>query len=227
MFVGHLAVGLAAKRFAPKTSLGTLLLASQFADVLWPVLLLANVEHARIVPGITRASAFDFYDYPITHSLYAMCAWGFFLASVYFVLKRYRAGALAIFVGVVSHWFLDLVVHRPDLPLLPGSQQKLGLGLWNSIAGTLVLEGAIFILGVWIYVSATRLSRVDRPRDRAGRIGFWGMVLLLLLFWIPSLLGAAPPSMNAVAITGIAGALLILIWGYWIDKHRPALSEHV
>ena len=220
MFVGHLAVGFAAKRFAPKASLGTLLLASQFADVLWPVLLLANVEHARIVAGITKASAFDFYDYPITHSLYAMCAWGFLLASMHFVLKRYRAGALAIFVGVVSHWFLDLIVHRPDLPLRPDSQDKYGFGLWDSIPGTVVLEGAIFTIGLWLYLNSTR------PRDLAGRIGFWGMVLLLLLLWIPSLFGAAPPSMDAVAITGIVGALLILIWGYWIDRHRTALSEH-
>ena len=165
MFVGHLAVGFAAKRFAPKASLGTLLLASQFADVLWPVLLLANVEHARIVAGITKASAFDFYDYPITHSLYAMCAWGFLLASMHFVLKRYRAGALAIFVGVVSHWFLDLIVHRPDLPLRPDSQEKYGFGLWDSIPGTVVLEGAIYTNGQWLYLNTTR------PRDLAGRIG--------------------------------------------------------
>ncbi len=220
MFVGHLGIGFAAKRFAPKTSLGTLLLASQFADILWPVLLLTNVEHARIVPGITKASAFDFYDYPFTHSLYAMCAWGFLLASVYYVLKSYRAGALAIFVGVVSHWFLDLVVHRPDLPLRPNSPQEFGFGLWNSIAGTLVLEGAIFTIGLSLYLNATR------PRDRAGRIGFWAMVLLLLLLWIPSLSGAAPPSMDAVAVSGIIGAVLILLWGYWIDRHRPTMSEH-
>jgi hypothetical protein len=221
MFVGHLAVGFAAKRFAPKTSLGTLLVASQFADILWPVLLLTDVEHARIVPGITKASAFDFYDYPITHSLYGMCAWGLFLASVHYVVKRYRAGALAVFVVVVSHWFLDLLAHRPDLPLRPDSHQKFGFGLWNSIGATFVVEGAIFAIGLWIYLSSTR------ARDRAGRIGFWGIVLLLLLLWIPSLFGAAPPSMNAVAITGIVGALLILIWGYWIDRHRPAVPEHV
>ena len=194
MFVGHLAVGFAAKRFAPKASLGTLLLASQFADVLWPVLLLADVEHARIVPGITKASAFDFYDYPITHSLYAMCAWGFFFASLYYVMKRYRAGALAVFVGVVSHWFLDLLVHRPDLPLRPDSHQKFGLGLWNSIGGTIAVEGALFAIGLWIYLSSTRAL------DCVGRIGFWGMVLLLILLWIPSLFGSAPPSMIAVAI---------------------------
>jgi membrane-bound metal-dependent hydrolase YbcI (DUF457 family) len=220
MFVGHLAVGFAAKRFAPKTSLGTLLLASQFADVLWPVLLLADVEHARIAPGITKASALHFYDYSVTHSLSMGFAWGFLFALVYYALKKYRTGAVTVFIGVVSHWFLDFLVHRPDLPLRPDSPEKFGLGLWNSIGATIAVEGTIFAIGLWMYLSSTR------ARDRAGRMGFWVMVLLLLLLWIPSLSGTAPPSMNAVATTGIVGALLILMWGYWIERHRPAISEH-
>jgi hypothetical protein len=219
MFVGHLAVGFAAKRFAPRTSLGTLLIAAQFADMLWPVLLLVGVEHARIVPGITKASAFDFYDYPVSHSLLMDCVWGAIFAGIYFAVKRYRSGAIAIFIGVVSHWILDWISHRPDLPLVPGARHYVGLGLWNSIPATYVVEGLIFACGVFLYVSATRAS------DRAGVYGFWPMIALLLLIWIPSVGGAAPPSMNVVAIVGIAGALIATVWAYWIDNHRPAAAQ--
>ncbi len=219
MFVGHFAVGFAAKRFAPKASLGTLLLAAQFADVLWPVMLLLGVEHARIVPGIMKVSAFDFYDYPLTHSLFMDVIWGAVLAGIYYAIKRYRAGAIVVFIGVVSHWFLDVIVHRPDLPLMPESSGKIGFGLWNSLPATLFVEGAIFAAGLLLYLRSTH------ARDRGGVYGFWPMVLLLVLIWISSLLGPAPPSMTAVAIAGILGSAIVLIWGYWIDRHRPAVQN--
>ena len=129
MFIGHFGVALAAKKVAPRTSLGTLILAAQFADLLWPILLLAGVEHVEIVPGIAKASPFDFTDYPFSHSLLMLFFWSLLVGGIYYGLRRYQLGAFVIAAGVISHWILDFIVHRPDLPLRPGGEARLGLGL--------------------------------------------------------------------------------------------------
>jgi membrane-bound metal-dependent hydrolase YbcI (DUF457 family) len=139
MFIGHFGLGFAGKKAAPSLSLGTLFLSVQFADGLWPLLLALGLEHVRIVPGMMRLSPFDFYDYPISHSLMALLGWGIAAGAAYFVVRRNARGAAVIAAGVVSHWILDLVVHRPDMPVLPRGPY-LGLGLWNSVPATVLLE---------------------------------------------------------------------------------------
>src|ERR1700756_4973810 len=114
MFIGHFGVALAAKKWAPRTSLGTLFFAAEFLDLLWPILLLLGLEHLRIVPGITKMQPFDFHDYPISHSLVTTILWGAIVGTLYFVIRRHHTGALAVGALVVSHWLLDFVVHRPD-----------------------------------------------------------------------------------------------------------------
>src|SRR5579862_3927169 len=128
MFLGHFAVALTAKKAAPKTSLGTLVLAAQFADILWPVLLLLGIEQVRIVPGLLAASPFDFTSFPISHSLVAQLGWGVILGLAYFAFRR--NGPIAILVGslVPTHWVLDFIAHRPDMPVYPGGR-KFGLGM--------------------------------------------------------------------------------------------------
>ena len=147
MFIGHIGAAFAAKRFAPKTSLGTLVFATGFLDLIWPIFLLLGLEHVRIAPGITRVTPFDFYDYPISHSLLAVVGWSLAVGLAYFALHRYRAGAWMVGLGVLSHWFLDWIVHRPDLPLWPGGTGHYGLGLWNSVPATLPLRAPSSRLG--------------------------------------------------------------------------------
>lgn len=212
MFVGHFGVGLAAKAVAPRVSLGSLFLAAQLIDLLWPTLLLLGVERVRIAPGITAVTPLDFEHYPFTHSLAAVLLWGFLFGLAYLGLKRYPRGAIVLGALVVSHWLLDLVVHRPDLPLYPGSA-KVGLGLWDSVAGTLVVELAVFGLGAALYLRATR------SRDRTGAWALWSFLGFLLLIHLGNLLGPPPPSVAAIAWVGQAQWLLVL-WGYWIDRHR-------
>ena len=101
-------MGLAGKRLAPTISLATWFLAVQFLDLLWPVCLLTGVEHVRIVPGITRFTPLDFYDYPVTHSLVGAAVWGLLVAGGYLVITRRRRGVGLLFVGVLSHWLLDV-----------------------------------------------------------------------------------------------------------------------
>jgi hypothetical protein len=213
MFVGHFGVALAAKRVAPKTSLGTLMLAAGFIDVLWPAFLLAGWEHVRIDPGNTAVTPLDFYDYPLSHSLLAVAGWAVAFGAGYLAVTGYRRGAVVTAALVASHWLLDFVTHRPDLPLWPAGQMRLGLGLWNSLAATLAVELAVFVGGTWLYASFAR------PVDRRGSLGFAGLVAVLLVIYFANILGPPPPNPQAIAIVGLA-SLALYAWPYWVDRHR-------
>ena len=213
MFIGHLATAYAAKRLAPRASLGTLFAAAQLPDVLWPFLLLAGVEHATIAPGDTAFTPMRFDSYPVSHSLLTVAAWGAAFGAVHFWRKRRPADAVVLAVLAVSHWVLDFVTHRPDMPLWPGGP-RLGLGLWNSVPATVVVELLMFAAGLWLALSATR------ARDRLGRWGFAGLAVLLLLLYAAAALSPPPPSIEAVGWTGAIGTLLILALATWVDRHR-------
>ena len=214
MFIGHFAVAFAAKRAAPTVSLGTLFIACELVDLLWPVFLLTGLEAAAITPGITRFTPLDFQHYPWTHSLLMGAVWAVVFAVLYFAKQRRWLPAAVIALVVLSHWFLDLVVHRPDLPLAPGSDLKVGFALWNSVAGTLLVEGALFVLGVRFYLAGSQAS------DRIGHWALWGLLAFLLLAYVGAAFGAPPPSVVALAWVGLAGGLATAALGYWIDRHR-------
>ena len=215
MFIGHFAVAFAAKRAVPEVSLGTLFLAAQLADLVWPTLVLLGLEAFAIEPGITAVTPLDFIRYPYSHSLVGMALWGLFLAIAYYLVRREAFAAAIVLVVVLSHWLLDFVSHRPDLPLTLTGAERFGLGLWHSRIATLVVEGAIFAACVWLYARATR------PLDRIGRWSFIACVVFLALIYVANLFGPPPPSVAAV--TWSAQAIWLLVaWGYWIDAHRSA-----
>lgn len=216
MFIGHFGVGFAAKSVAPKISLGTLFLAAQFIDLLWPSLLLLGVERARIVPGATAVTPLLFEHYPVSHSLLAVLGWGVLVGGTYLLFRRQRVAAVVLGALVISHWLLDAIVHQPDLPLFPGSATVVGLNAWSSLPLTLAIEVPLFALGVWLYARATS------PRDAIGRWSFVALVVFLLGVHAANLFGAPPPDVAAIAWVGQLQWLLIL-WGYWIDRHRQAL----
>jgi hypothetical protein len=217
MFIGHIAVALASKRVAPRTSLGTLVVAVEFTDLLWPIFLLLGWEQVRIVPGMTAVTPLDFISYPISHSLLADIGWASLLAGLYLIGKRYPKGAFVIWACVMSHWILDAISHRPDMPLYPGGRIFVGLGLWNSLPGTLLVEGSMFALGVGIYLKSTR------AKDRTGVIAFWVLIIVFIILYLANVLGPPPPSLKALKI-GALCAWLFVPWFYWIDCHRPAIS---
>jgi hypothetical protein len=219
MFLGHFAVGFASKSLAPRVSLGTLFLAAQLIDLIWPTLLLLGIERVQIEPGITRVTPLDFEHYPISHSLVAVAGWAAAFALVYCGLRRNTRGVLVIGALVVSHWLLDAIVHRPDLPLYPGGAVLVGLGVWASLPGTLILELGLLALGTWLYLRATSAI------DAVGKWSFWALVAFLCAIYLANVFGEPPPDVTALAWVGQAQWLLVL-WGYWIDRHRSARGAH-
>lgn len=213
MFLGHFALGFAAKSAAPRVSLGTLFLAAQFIDLLWPTFLFMGLERVRIEPGATAVVPLIFEHYPYTHSLLAVLGWAVLIGGLHFLLMRDRRSAIVLGLLVLSHWVLDLLVHKPDLQILPWSNTVVGLRLWMSLTLTLALEVPLFMLGVWLYARNTRAG------DAAGRWGLVGLVLFLFVVYAGNVLGSPPPSVTAIAWIGQLQWLLVLL-GYWVDRHR-------
>lgn len=213
MFIAHFGVGFGAKAAAPKVSLGSLFLAAQFIDLIWPTLLLLGIERVNIITDGTRHPPLDFVYYPFSHSLLAVIGWAALFAAVYFIARRSRIGAVVLGLVVISHWLLDLVVHYPDLPLYPGDSPLLGFSVWSSPIISMALELSIFAAGMWLYLRSTRAS------DATGKWAMWSLVAMLLLTQIANAFGAPPPSSTAIAWVGQA-QWLIVIWGYWVDSHR-------
>lgn len=214
MFIGHFALAFGAKRVAPKTSLGTLFMAAQLADLVWPTLVLLGIETVVVAPGITAFTPLDFVSYPYSHSLVALIGWAAALALAYTLARSGRAReALVLASLVLSHWVLDVISHRPDMPLTIGGDTKLGLGLWNSIPATLVVETAMFAAGVAIYLASTTAA------NRVGRIAIGSLVGFLAIVYAANLLGPPPPGVMAVAWTCEALWLLVA-WAWWADRHR-------
>jgi hypothetical protein len=216
MYIGHYAVALAAKRVAPKTSLGILLGAALFVDLLWPVFLLLGWERVKIDPGNTAFTPLAFVHYQITHRLLTVLGWALAAGLLYFAATRYRAGAITVGALVVSHWLLDLVAHRPDLPLVPGGSTLAGFGLWNSVAATLLVELALFAAGIYLYLIVTR------ARGRIGRYSLLVFVVLNLLIYLGNVLGPPPPNETALAWVAL-GVWLFPLWAWWFDRHPAVL----
>ena len=217
MFIGHIAVAMGAKKVAPKTSLGTLIISAQFLDLLWPIFLILGIEHVRIDVGNTAVTPLDFYDYPISHSLLTSIGWSILVSLVYFAVRKYKMGAWVVGAGVFSHWILDFISHRPDMPIAPGLHSYFGLGLWYSCPATLVVEGLMFLAGIILY------TRTTTAIDRIGKYAFWSFIGFLVIVWMANAFGPPPNDVNALGYVGLSLWILVA-WAYWIDRHRNTVE---
>lgn len=215
MFIGHFAVAFAAKPLAPRRSLGTLFLAAQFVDLVWPTLLLLGIERVVIDPSLSGAPL-DFVHYPYSHSLLAVVIWGALFALACFAITHDRRGALVCGALVISHWVIDLIVHRPDLPLGFWGGPRLGFGLWNWPLAELVLELGMFAVGFAVYLRTAS--------GRAAGVKPWLLAVLLVIIQIGNTFGPPPPSVEAIAWVGQAQWLLVAA-AYWAD--RPPRGANV
>lgn len=213
MFIGHFGIGFGSKSINSKASLGTAFLAVQFIDLLWPFFLLTGIERVEVEPGDTAFTPLNFVSYPYSHSLVAVLIWALLFASVYYLIKRDKKTALVMGFLVVSHWLLDLVVHRPDLPLSFSENTKLGMGLWNYKFITILLELLIYSLGVFLYYQNTT------AKNNTGKYAFWSLVVFLLVVYFMNIAGDPPPDAKTIGYVGLAQWLFIA-WGYWVDYNR-------
>jgi LexA-binding, inner membrane-associated putative hydrolase len=214
MFIGHFALAFGAKRAAPSVSLAVLFIACELADLIWPVLVVAGIERVEVQPGITAFTPLNFISYPYSHSLVMLCVWALALAGVYVAMARAGLPAAAtIALLVLSHWVLDVVTHRPDMPLAPWSGTRIGLGLWNSVAGTIAVEAAMFGAGVLLFL------RAAPPATRGRTIALWALVAVLTTLYLGNAFGPPPPSAAAVAWSA-NGIWLFVLWAYFIDRSR-------
>lgn len=218
MFIGHYALAFGAKRVAPAMSLGTLFLSCQFADLLWPTLLVLGREIVEIDPGNTLVTPLNFVSYPYSHSFVALAGWSALFALAYRTIRGWHPAAIGTIAALVfSHYVLDVITHRPDLPITLTGSRRLGFGLWNYPGVTLAVESTLFIAGTAIYVSVTR------ARDAIGRVGLYALIATLVAVYFAALYGPPPPSASAVASAGHL-LWLFVIWAYWVDWHREAVT---
>ena len=216
MFIGHFAIGMAAKKIEPAVSLGTLFLSAQFLDLLWPTLLLLDFEHVSIEPGVSKVTPLAFTDYPISHSLLAVLGWSLLFGLVYYFITNNKRASIVVGCLVLSHWVLDAIVHIPDLPLYPGQSPKVGLGLWNSVLLTILIEGAIFVMGVILYINTKK-----RQGQKLNTM-FWSLIVFLIIIHIINFIGPPPPSVAAIAWAGHLQWLFIP-WAWLADRY-PKLN---
>jgi membrane-bound metal-dependent hydrolase YbcI (DUF457 family) len=211
MFVGHLALSLAARRTDRATPLVWYVAAANLIDLIWPLLLLAGVERVRIEPGNTAFTPLAFEHYPWTHSLLMVVVW----AIAFGAFARWRGVATGqaklIAALVLSHWVLDAITHAPDLPLWPGSTTMIGFGLWNSIPASFAVESALWISGLALFLGARR------PRGIQGNVALWSFVAVCTLMWAASPYSPPPPDERSLAYFGLFG-WIIIPWAIWIER---------
>jgi len=212
MFLGHFAVALTAAGRERRLRLGTAMVAAQWPDTVWPALLLAGVERVSIVPGDTAFTPLRFDHYPWSHSLVAVVAWAILFGAVVFTRARSRSAAALTAALVVSHWVLDVITHRPDVPLGPEGPM-LGLGLWNSVAATVIVESLMFAGAVF-----------DYARRRTTGAGFWSLIATLVTIDVANILGPPPPSVTAIAVSCLVLMPVIWLWGNRVSGAEPATA---
>lgn len=205
MFIGHFAAGIAGRRLTPRAGLGWWFASVAFLDMVWPVLLLAGIEHVRITPSPNPFLSLTFTSYPVSHSLVGAAAWAVIFAGVWRLAKGRAGGGALLALGVLSHWILDVVSHQPDMPVLPHGPY-IGFGLWRSVGATFIVETAMFAAAIVFY------ARRGRPRA-----AFWVLVAFLYVLYVANLFSPAPPSVNAIAWTAIASWVFIP-WAWWADR---------
>ena len=223
MLTGHFAIAFIGKRVERKLSLGTLVFACLLSDFLWCVFMIAGIEHVRvkqgitILPGMRAIDVLEASEISYSHSLLMTGIWGALLALLYFSRRRNSRAALMLFGVVVSHWILDFISHPPDMQLVPGEgKQHFGLALWNSIPATLVIEGALWVAAILLYIRGT-----GRPRSRIGSLAFWIGCVIVTAAWIGNITGPPPADLSTIGFTSLSFFSLTVGWAFWMNRIRP------
>jgi hypothetical protein len=216
MFVGHYAASFALKKFEKRASLGILFLAVQFVDILFFPFVLLGIERINIIENYTPSTHFQLEYMPFTHSLVGSILWAAAAYGLFrWVLVKDKAIALVVAIAVLSHWFIDLLVHTPDLPLLTDESTKFGLGIWDNAIATYVLEAALLLGALWLYLKSTT------PLSKGGKYGMVVFVAFMLLMNIGNVFGPLQTDSKVVmSVSALAAYFLFAAIAFWLDKKR-------
>ena len=213
MFAGHIAAGLALGRAERRVNVALFVAAAVLLDALLWIFILLGWESVRFPPDFASSHQPAFV-FPYSHGLIASLAWSALVAALAWGLRRDGRLALLLAAAVLSHWVLDFLVHRPELPLAGPSSRALGLALWDSMPLALLLEAAITVGGVALFLAGSGWPRA-RARALAGFVG------ITLAFTVIGMTAApAPPSPQAMALTSLATLVLVIAVVAWFGKRR-------
>lgn len=219
MFLGHYALALTAKKIKPRENIGIYFLACQLLDLIWPILVLLNVELVSVKQGITEFTPLEFVHYPYSHSLFMSVVWGLFLSFIFFLNKKSIKTLILIFTLVVSHWILDFITHTKDLPLMLNSETKVGLGLWNYYYSSFAFESGMFTIGIYLYIHSKR--KLNEKINKS----FWYLIVFLTIIHFANAFAPKPiegTPASAIAAPALAMWLLV-IWAYYSDKIKEKI----
>lgn len=217
MFIGHYAVGFAAKKTAPGISLGWLFIAVQFLDLIWPTLLLLNVEQVEINPDPNQLTPLTFTNYPVSHSLLMAVIWAFLFGMIYWLIRKNLKIAIVLSLCVLSHWVLDFIVHYPDLPIYPGSPSKVGLRVWSLPVLENFIEAIMFLAGVVIYL------RTTAAKNKLGKYLTIILIVLLIAAYLGNIFGPDPSNVKTLAWAAQMMWLFVLM-AFWTDHNRRLIT---
>ena len=182
-------------------------------------LVAGGIERFRVATGVQRNRLIG-ENIVYSHSLLMDILWGALLAGAYYLWRRNARGAWILFAAVVSHWILDVVSHRPDMRIAPGIPGAFGLGLWNSIPATLLVEGGMWLFAIVLYVRATQAKK------RTGAYVLWGGIVILTLAWIGNISTAPSPGAGVAALPSLIFFGCATGWAYWTDRARSSSSAY-
>ena len=221
MFVGHYAAAFALKGKEPKASLGMLFIATQFVDILFFPFAVWGIEHLELIPNFPEVNDFKM-DFPFTHGLVASILWGVLFYLLYYFIfakksEQRKSIALVMGIAVLSHWFIDLIVHVPDLPLLY-DEPKLGFGLWNHKNWAFIVEGFLLLLG-WMYY----MQKTQAKKSWGTYVSYLFIAFLLGFNYINFYMSPAPPdNLVIITLTSLFAFLLLAFLAYIMDRGRTA-----
>ncbi len=220
MFIGHLGAGLLLKQTERRINLGVLFLASLLLDFLLGVFVLLDVEQI-IVPEDYASRHYLLLSSPYSHGLLASILWALlFSAVVWFAFGKKMAFSMRMMTilsaAVLVHYWLDVIVHVPDLPVLGRESWHLGLGLWNHLPIALTLEVGILVLGMWFYFHSYRISWTKA-------IVFVVVMLFFTLMMVGGMtMTSEPPDIVVSAVFWVITPLILFFLGYWLDSKSKA-----
>ncbi len=212
MFLGHVGVALAAKRAAPRASLGTLLVAATLPDAVWAILCPTGLDRSGIAPVLMTVVRPDFGTDSFSHSLLFAGVLALIFGLGYLSLRHSGRAAVVIGALVLSHPLLDAPGSFTHITFFPGTAP---VSLRGPVPVLLLLESALFLAGVVIYLRATR------ARDSLGSWGLGTTLVVQLALFAAAIVPPHPLEVQALALATL-GSFLFAPLAFWLDRHRSA-----